>query len=237
MIRAARLTDRQALAELSERVHADEDAHRRSLGVPAPIAGPARISLRTLIPSWLPLRPPSVHLVLEDEGDIVGSCRALEEPGRDDWVITELDAVDGPLAAEIRYELLEAVCGEGVRRGVARYHAACADVRENLELFRQLSFMAYAQETLHYREPVPERPRSGLRRRFRRSREPQPALDLRPAGAPDAWHLFDLLTHTTPPAIARVEGYNAADWESVAHDAVVPRSALSPLLHRSLINI
>ena len=35
-IRSARLTDRQALADLSRRVHASHDAHRRSLGVPAP---------------------------------------------------------------------------------------------------------------------------------------------------------------------------------------------------------
>ena len=37
--------------------------------------------------------------------------------------------------------------------------------------------------------------------------------------------------HTTPPAIARVEGYGAADWEGVDHEAVVPRSSLNPLLH------
>lgn len=231
MIRAARLTDRQALADLSGRVHAAEDAHHRSLGVPAPIASRARISLATLIPSWIPLRAPSVHLVADEEGEIVGSCRAIEEPGREDWVITELDAADGPMAAEIRYDLLAAVCEEGVIRGVARYHAACADVRENLELFRQHSFMAYAQETILYREPVPERPRGGLRRRFSRGRSAAPELDLRPAGAPDAWHLFDLWSHATPPAIARIEGYGAADWESVGHEAVVPRSSLAPLLH------
>jgi hypothetical protein len=152
-------------------------------------------------------------------------------------VITELDAVDGPLAAEIRYELLAAVCEEGVRRGVVRYHAACADVRENLELFRQLSFMAYAQETIVYREPVPERSRGGFRRRFRRTApSTPPPIDLRPAGAPDAWHLFDLWSHATPPAIARVEGYGAADWESVAQEAVVPRSSLGPLLHFGEVN-
>lgn len=236
-IRPARLTDRQALADLSSRVHASEDAHRRSLGVPAPVAG-GRVSLSTLIPSWVPLRAPSLHLVAEEDGEVIGSCRAIEEPGREDWVITELDAADGPMAAEIRYDLLSSVCDEGVRRGVARYHAACADVRENLELFRQLSFMAYAQETILYREPVAERPRGGLRRRFRRLRSGSelPELDLRPAGAPDAWHVFDLWTHATPPAIARVEGYGASDWESVGHEAVVPRSSLAPLLHFGDVN-
>jgi hypothetical protein len=237
VIRAARLTDRQALADLSARINASQDAHRRSLGVPAPVAG-GRVALSTLIPSWIPLRAPSLHLVAEEDGELIGSCRAIEEPGRDDWVITELDAADSPLAAEIRYDLLDAVCEEGVRRGIARYHAACADVRENLELFRQLSFMAYAQETILYREPVAERPRGGLRARlpFQRSAPTPPEMDMRPAGAPDAWHIFDLWTHATPPAIARVEGYGAADWESVGHEAVVPRTSLAPLLHFSEVN-
>jgi hypothetical protein len=56
-------------------------------------------------------------------------------------------------------------------------------------------------------------------------------IPLQPAGAPDAWHLFDLWTHCTPPAIARIEDYHAADWESVGHEAIVPRSALNPILH------
>ena len=39
-VRAARLADRQALAELSGRVHAAEDAYKRSLGLPAPTNSP-----------------------------------------------------------------------------------------------------------------------------------------------------------------------------------------------------
>ena len=35
-VRAARITDRQALVELSRRVHTAADSYRRSLGVPAP---------------------------------------------------------------------------------------------------------------------------------------------------------------------------------------------------------
>jgi hypothetical protein len=239
-IRAARLTDRQALTELSRRVHAASDAHRRSLGVPAPSAESPRISLSMLMPSWLPLRAPSVHLVAEMDGELVGSCRAIEEPHRDDWVITELDAADGPLAAEIRHDLLEAVVDEGARRGVARYHAACADVRENLELFGQASFMAYAQEEIWWRAPeTVHGPRSWLRSLVSRDgRDGRTADDmaLQPAGAPDAWHLFDLWTHATPPAIARLEGYGAGDWESAPNEAIVPRSALNPILHFSAVD-
>lgn len=243
-IRTARLTDRQALAELSRRVHASADAHRRSLGVPAPTAESPRISLSTLIPSWLPLRAPSVHLVAEVDGELVGSCRAIEEPHRDDWAITELDAADGPLAAEVRYDLLGGLVEEGARHDVGRFHAACADVRENLELFGQAGFVAYAQEEIWWRPPEMTRgPRSWLRgivsrdrRAAGRDRAPNEAVDPRPAGAPDAWHLFDLWTHATPPAIARIEGYGASDWESVGSDAIVPRSALNPILHFSEVS-
>jgi hypothetical protein len=177
-------------------------------------------------------------------GEIVGSCRAIEEPHRDDWVITELDAADGPLAAEIRFDLLGALVEEGARHDVGRFHAACADVRENLELFGQAGFVAYAQEEIWWRPPEQLRgPRSWLRSVVGRDRG-APARDaaasglpeLQPAGAPDAWHLFDLWTHATPPAIARIEGYQAADWESVGNEAIVPRSALNPILHFGEVN-
>jgi hypothetical protein len=242
-IRPARITDRQALAELSQRVHESDDSYRRSLGVPAPSAARPRLSLSALIPSWLPLRQASLHLVAEADGEVVGSCRAIEEPHREDWAIIELDAADGPMAAEIRHALLQAVIDEGETGNVARFHAACSDVRENLELFGQLGFMAYAQEEILYRPPQAERgPRSWLRgvlardsgRRGAAGRDGQTALQH--AGAPDAWHLFDLWTHATPPAIARLEGYSAADWESAGHEGVVPRSSLNPLLHFSSVD-
>jgi len=244
-IRGARLTDRQALADLSRRVHAAPDSHRRSLGVPAPSTGSSRISLSTLMPSWLPLRAPSVHLVAEMDGELVGSCRAIEEPRGDDWVITELDAAEGPFAAEIRHELLGALIEEATRHDVGRFHAACSDVRDNLELFGQAGFAAYAQEEIWWRPPEAVRgPRSWLRglvSRDGRGRGDGEAavpdlLAVRPAGAPDAWHLFDLWSHATPPAIARIEGYGAADWEDVAHEVVVPRSALNPILHFGEVN-
>ena len=235
-VRAARLTDRQALGELSRRVHASSEAHRRSLGVPAAAAVRPRISLGTLIPSWLPLRSPSVHLVAEADGGLVGSARAISEPHRSDWVIIELDADDGPMAAEVRWALLTALVEEGGREGVSRIHVACADARENIELFGQASFMAYAQEEICYRPPeVMRGPGSWLRSVMAgRGRQDgdgtAPESTARPAGSPDAWHLFDLWTHATPPAIARIEDYHAADWESVGHEVVVPRSGLNPIL-------
>src|SRR3972149_203518 len=53
-----------------------------------------------------------------------------------------------------------------------------------------------------------------------------------PARAPPAaWPLFALGSHCPPPAIARVEDYHAADWESAGPEAIVPRSSLNPILH------
>jgi hypothetical protein len=244
-VRPARITDRQALAELSRRVHVSPDSYRRSLGVPAPSATLPRISLSALIPSWLPLRHPSLHLVAESDGELVGSCRAIEEPRRDDWAITELDAADGPMAAEIRYALLRALIAEGEQRDVARFHAACSDVPDNLVLFGQVGFVAYAQEEIFYRPPQPVAgPRSWLRGVLARDgaghgehgAAPGPEVVLQPAEAPDAWHLFDLWSHATPPAIARIEAYQAEDWASASHEGVVPRSSLNPLLHFSSVD-
>jgi len=239
-VRPARLSDRAALVALSRRVHEADDAHRRSLGVPAPSATP-RISLGALIPSWLPLRPASVHLVAEADGEIVGSCRAITEPHTDDLVIIELDAADRPLAADARWAMLSAVVDEATQRNVARIHAACSDAPENMELFGQLGFMAYAEEEIWYRPPAA----AVAARSWLRSRLPRPGSGGSPPGeasgdgplsevaTADAWHLFDLWTHTTPPTIARIESYGAADWEPVGHEGVVPRSSLNPLLHFS----
>jgi hypothetical protein len=239
-IRAARLTDRPALAELSRLVHASAESHRRSLGVPAPAETLPRISLAEVMRSWLPMRSPSVHLVAEAGGELVGSCRAIEEPHRNDWAIIELDAADSPMAAEVRWALLSAVVDAGAQRNVARYFAACSDAAENLALFGQLGFMAYAEEEIRYRPP--EAGHGG--RSWLRGILPGggggggggqdtagAAAPLQPVGPADAWHLFDLWTHATPPAIARVEGYSASDWEPVGHEGVVPRSSLNPLLH------
>ncbi|MDH4333817.1 MAG: hypothetical protein OEW24_00890 [Chloroflexota bacterium] len=241
-IRPARLADRQALAALSRRVHLSEESHRRSLGVPTPPETLTRISLADLVRSWLPLRSPSVHLVAELDGKLVGSCRAIEEPHRDDWVITELDAADAPMAAEVRFALLQAVVEEGTKHNVARFHAACSDAPENLTLFQQIGFAAYAAEEIFYRPPDGERGGRSWLRTILPSGTPgaasggsaQPSLQA--IGPADAWHLFDLWTHATPPAVARTEDYSAADWEPVGHEGVVPRSSLNPLLHFSSVN-
>ena len=94
------------------------------------------------------------------------------------------------MAAEIRFALLRALVEEGASADVGRFHAACADVHENLELFGQVGFMAYAQEEIWYRPPeLHEGPRSWMRglwpggdvRPGRATMRPPRALTPRPA--------------------------------------------------------
>lgn len=241
LVRAARITDGPALGNLSRKVHASVDSHRRSLGVPAPPASQPRIEMSALIPSWLPLRAPSLHLVADGDGALLGSSRAIEEPHRADWVVIELDALAGPQAQEVRWELLNSLIAEAARRNVPRLFAACADVPENSELFGQAGFAVYAQEDILYRPPDSAGADGSWLGRWRGSTRPsprpapasgpRPLPTLQPTAAADAWHLFDLWSHSTPPAVARIEGYAAADWQEVGHEGVVPRSSLNPLLH------
>ncbi|MFN2484147.1 MAG: hypothetical protein ABR509_04325 [Candidatus Limnocylindria bacterium] len=223
MIRNARLTDRPALAELARRVAERGNDDRHTLGLPGRREDTERVPLATLIPSWLPLRAPSLHLVYEENGRIMGSCRALEEPHRPDWVIVELDAGDHPMASEVRFQLLQGVVAEGAQRHVARFHAACSAAPENLELFNQLAFVAYAEEQILYR--APDATRSGA------NGAPGGGADeFVPAQPAHAWHMFRLWSEVTPPTVARTDGYRAADWETADREAVVPRSSLTPLL-------
>ena len=81
-------------------------------------------------------------------------CRAIEEPHRDglgDHRAGRRRGADGQPRSATR--CCRRVIEEAPVRNVARFHAACSDVPENMELFGQLSFMAYAQEEIYYRPP------------------------------------------------------------------------------------
>ena len=217
-------------------MHAAADAYRRSLGVPAPTGSPG-IELSALIPSWLPLRPPSVHLVAEADGQLIGSCRAITEPHRDDWVIIELDAADGPMAGEVRWALLEGLIEEGAKRergslprGLRRTSARtsnCSGWPASWPTPRRRSCTApprhRAGGAVASYAGVADRPLAGARP-HPRSRSSRPARPTRGTCSTCG-------ATAPPPAIARVEDYHAADWESVGHEAIVPRSSLNPILH------
>ena len=128
----------------------------------------------------------------------------------------------------------------GRQRNVARFHAACSDVPENMELFGQLGFMAYAQEEIFYRPPEAESAaRLGCAacsvRKATATRRGGPAPALQPAGARRlaplrpvvARHAAGHRPHRGLPGIRLGVG---------GHEGVVPRSSLNPLLHFSGVN-
>ena len=219
-VRAARITDLAALGELSRLCQSDSpDA--RSLGLP--VSGPS-IGMFSLF--RLPLaafRPHDMLFVYEDEGRVAGLARAERESQRDDWTIVELDSIGVPAAGDVRLRLVQQLLREGARRGAARFHVACADADDNVELFMQAGFARYGEELVLYRPPGPGLP------------EPWPdarASDagIRPARPVDATALMSLYQSLTPQPIQRLEALRIPDWERQGGHWRVPRSSLAPIL-------
>lgn len=219
-VRAARITDLAALGELSRLCQSD-GADARSLGLP--VSGPS-IGMFSLF--RLPLaafRPHDMLYVYEDEGRVAGLVRAERENQRDDWTIVELDSIGVPVAGDVRFRLVQQLLREGARRGAARFHVACADADDNVELFMQAGFARYGEELVLYRPPG--------------ARLPEPwseagALDagIRAARPVDAAALMSLYQSLTPPPVQRLEAFRIADWERQGSHWRVPRSSLAPIL-------
>lgn len=219
-VRAARLTDLAALGELSRLAHSD-DPNTKSLGIP--VSGP-RIGLFTLF--RLPLgafRPADLLYVYEEEGRLAGLLRVERELPRDDWTIVELDAIGTVEAGDVRYRLIQQLVREGSRRGAARFHCACVDVDQNVELFMQAGFARYGEEVILFRPPDLPLPEPWSDREMAET-------GIRPVGQVDAVALFQLYQAATPMAVARLEAYRMEDWERQGTSWRVPRSSLAPIL-------
>jgi hypothetical protein len=220
-VRLARLTDLAALGELS-RICQGEANGTRSLGLP--VAGPP---IRVFSLFRLPLgafRPNDLLYVYEeDRGRIAGLLRVERETFRDEWTIVELDAVGPTEAGDIRFRLIQQLLREGVRRGAIRFHVACADVDENVELFMQAGFVRYGDERILFRRP-------GLPLPEPWSAEEAAAAGIREAHPTDAPALHRLYVAATPPPVQRLEMYRLADWERQGLQWRVPRSSLAPIL-------
>ena len=219
-VRVARLTDLAALGELSRLCQAD-DAQTRSLGLP--VNGPP-IGVFSLF--RLPLaafRPHDLMYVYEQEGRIAGLVRVEREASRDEWTIVELDAVGMANAGDIRYRLVQQVLREGPKRGAVRFHVACADADDNIELFMQAGFMRYGDELVLFRPPARPLPAPW-------SDERAAACRIRPSVAQDALALSRLYAAATPHPVQRLEAVRIADWERQGTHSRVPRSSLAPIL-------
>lgn len=221
-VRAARLTDLPALGELS-RLSQSPDSGARSLGLP--VTGPP-IGVFSLF--RLPLvafRPHDLLYVYEADGHVAGLVRAERESWRDDWTIVELDAV-GPAVhgpGEIRYRLVNQILREGQKRGAVRFHVACADADDNVELFMQAGFARYGEERVMYRPPDEALPLPW-------SDEGAAKARIRPARPIDAHALMQLYDATTPIPVRRLEAFRIPDWERQGTQWRVPRSSMAPIL-------
>jgi len=219
-VRAARLTDLAALGELS-RLSQTEGSGARTLGLP--VNGPA-IGMFSLF--RLPLvafRPHDLLLVYETDRRVAGLVRVERENWRDDWTFVELDAIGSRDSGEIRYRLVQHVLREGQKRGAARFHVACADADDNVEMFMQAGFVRYGEERILYRPPDQELPAPWTDAQARKQR-------IRTARPVDAVALMSLYGTVTPQPVQRLEAFRIPDWERQGSNWRVPRSSLAPIL-------
>jgi hypothetical protein len=219
-VRAARLTDLAALGELS-RLSQTEGSGARSLGLP--VNGPP-IGMFSLF--RLPLvafRPHDLLLVYEIDGHVAGLVRVERENWRDDWTFVELDAIGTSRPGEIRYRLVQQVLRDGQKRGAARFHVACADADDNVELFMQAGFARYGEERILYRPPDQELPNPWTEARATKA-------GIRAARPVDAAALMSLYSAVTPVPVQRLEAFRIPDWERQGSNWRLPRSSLAPIL-------
>lgn len=219
-VRAARLTDLAALGELSRLCQSDDPA-TRSLGLP--VNGPP-IGVFSLF--RLPLgafRPNDLMYVYEQEGRIAGLVRVERESTRDEWTIVELDGVGLADAGDIRYRLVQQLLREGLKRGAARFHVACADMDGNVELLMQAGFMRYGEEAILVRSTDTDLPAPW-------TDKAAAAAGIRPAQQIDALAMHRLYMAATPNPVARLEAIRLPDWERQGTHWRVPRSSLAPIL-------
>jgi hypothetical protein len=219
-VRAARLTDLAALGELSRLAQADGEG-TRSLGLPVSAHPIGMFSLFRL-----PLgafRPHDVLYVFDRDGQIAGLLRVERESPRDEWTVVELDAVGGLDAGDVRFRLVQHLLRDGSKRGAFRFHVACTDADDNVELFMQAGFMRYGDERLLYRPAEAPLPAPWSDERARDCR-------IRPTTPLDAVPLARLYASVTPAPVQRLEALRLADWERQGREWRVPRSSLAPIL-------
>lgn len=218
-VRAARLTDLAALGELSRLAQGGGEG-TRSLGLP--VSGPP-IGVFSLF--RLPLgafQPHDALYVFERDGRIEGLLRVERDTGREEWTVVELDAVGGLDAGDVRFRLVQHLLRDGAKRGASRFHVACADADDNVELFMQHGFVRFGDERILFRQP------GGLPAPWTEARAR--AAGIRPAGPLDAVGLSRLYAAVTPAPVQRLASVRIADWERQGRDWRVPRSSLVPIL-------
>src|SRR4051812_37971035 len=218
-VRAARLTDLAALGELSRLAQADGEG-TRSLGLP--VSGPP-IGVFSLF--RLPLgafTPHDVMYVYDRGGHIAGLLRVERESSRDEWTVVELDAVGDMDAGDVRFRLVPHLLPDRPKRGAVRFHVACADADDNVELFMQAGFVRFGDERVLFRDPGRSLPEPMT--------EAQAAdCGIRTVTPQDALALSRLYASVTPSPVQRLESVRLPDWERQGRDSRGPRRSPAPL--------
>jgi hypothetical protein len=219
-VRAARLTDLSALGELSRLAQGAAEG-TRSLGLP--VSGPP-IGVFSLF--RLPLgafTPHDVMYVFDRDGHIAGLLRAERESSRDEWTVVELDGVGDLDAGDVRFRLVQHLLRDGAKRGAARFHVACADADDNVELFMQSGFVRFGDERVLFRDPSMPLP-------AQMDEAEAAAAGIREVTQLDALALSRLYAEVTPRPVQRLEALRLVDWERQGREWRVPRSSLAPIL-------
>ena len=97
--------------------------------------------------------PNDVMYVFDRDGHVAGLLRAERDSPRDEWTVVELDAVGDLDAGDVRFRLVQHLLRDGGKRGAVRFHVACGDVDDNVELFMQAGFIRFGDEHVLFREP------------------------------------------------------------------------------------
>jgi hypothetical protein len=136
-----------------------------------------------------------------------GSRAAVQAVGRsgrpEQDIVVMLAYGDGrghPTDPDIWFRILEALCGSAGQHHVQRLYAALSQRHEELrEVFRQLGFVGYTQQTVLQLEGPDWDQGITL-------------APMRPQARRDAWAIHKLYGATTPHAVQQAEARVARDW-------------------------
>ncbi len=135
----------------------------------------------------------------------------------------ELHAVGDLDAGDVRFRLVQHLLRDGQKRGAVRFHVACADADDNVELFMQAGFVRFGDERVLFRDPTHDLPAPMT--------EDQAAeCGIRTVTPQDAVAISRLYASVTPQPVQRLEAVRMPDWERQGRDSRVPRSSLAPIL-------
>jgi hypothetical protein len=131
--------------------------------------------------------------------------------------------VGGLDAGDVRFRLVQHLLRDGAKRGATRFHVACADADDNVELFMQAGFVRFGDERILFRGSGAGLPAPWSEAEAREA-------GIRPSSPLDAVALSRLYASVTPAPVQRIECVRIPDWERQGRDWRVPRSSLVPIL-------